>query len=154
MCGRVCVLAYVAMLFLVSRYVMCAAMCGPAPEDGGVVRVTADYMYKSEFKARAELSSESELVLEVELPPTAPMNGAKIEIKIQAIGFAIVLLRSAAHSTDVFVSSFSAYPHISRPIRLVLSPVAELLQTRYSATHASQTRLFLMKQNGRPPLVW
>jgi hypothetical protein len=71
--------------------------------------------------------------------------GAKIEkeIKIQAIGFAIVLLRSAAHSTDV-LSSFSAYPHISRPIRLVLSPVAELLlellQTRYSATHASQTR--------------
>ena len=49
-----------------------------------------DYMYKSEFKARAELSAESELVLEVELPPTAPMNGAKIEIKIQAIGFAIV----------------------------------------------------------------
>lgn len=40
-----------------------------------------DYMYKSEFKARAELSAESELVLEVELPPTAPMNGAKIEIK-------------------------------------------------------------------------
>jgi hypothetical protein len=79
------------------------------------------------------------------------MNGAKIEIKIQAIpiGFAIVLLRSAAHSTDV-LSSFSAYPHISRPIRLVLSPVAELLQTRYSATHASQTRLFLKKQNGRP----
>jgi hypothetical protein len=112
-------------------------------------------MYKSEFKARAELSAESELVLEVELPPTAPMNGAKIEIKdIQAIGFAIVLLRSAAHSTDV-LSSFSAYPHISRPIRLVLSPVAELLQTRYSATHASQTRLFLKKQNGRPaPLVW
>jgi hypothetical protein len=35
MCGRVCVLAYDAMLFLVSRYVMCAAMCGPAPEDGG-----------------------------------------------------------------------------------------------------------------------
>jgi len=35
--------------------------------------VTArDYMYKSEFKARAELSAESELVLEVELPPTAP----------------------------------------------------------------------------------
>ena len=31
-----------------------------------------DYMYKSEFKARAELSAESELVLEVELPPTAP----------------------------------------------------------------------------------
>ena len=30
-----------------------------------------DYMYKSEFKARAELSAESELVLEVELPPTA-----------------------------------------------------------------------------------
>jgi len=29
------------------------------------VRVTAwDYMYKSEFKARAELSAESELVLE------------------------------------------------------------------------------------------
>lgn len=113
-----------------------------------------DYMYKSEFKARAELSAESELVLEVELPPTAPMNGAKIEIKIQAIGFAIVLLRSAAHSTDV-LSSFSAYPHISRPIRLVLSPVAELLQTRYSATHASQTRLFLKKQIGRPaPLVW
>jgi hypothetical protein len=67
----------------------------------------------------------------------------EIMIKIQAaIGFAIVLLRSAAHSTDV-LSSFSAYPHISRPIRLVLSPVAELLQTRYSATHASQTRLFL-----------
>jgi hypothetical protein len=42
--------------------------------------VTAwDYMYKSEFKARAELSAESELVLEVELPPTAPMNGAKID---------------------------------------------------------------------------
>ena len=33
-----------------------------------------DYMYKSEFKARAELSAESELVLEVELPPTAPMK--------------------------------------------------------------------------------
>ncbi len=119
-----------------------------------------DYMYKSEFKARAELSAESELVLEVELPPTAPMNGAKIEIKIQAIpiGFAIVLLRSAAHSTDV-LSSFSAYPHISRPIRLVLSPVAEflleLLQTRYSATHASQTRLFLKKQRASTaPLVW
>ena len=115
-----------------------------------------DYMYKSEFKARAELSAESELVLEVELA-LRPLrrNGAKIEkeIKIQAIGFAIVLLRSAAHSTDV-LSSFSAYPHISRPIRLVLSPVAELLQTRYSATHASQTRLFLKKQNGRPPLVW
>jgi len=121
--------------------------------------VTAwDYMYKSEFKARAELSAESELVLEVELalrPLRVRRNGAKIEkeIKIQAIGFAIVLLRSAAHSTDV-LSSFSAYPHISRPIRLVLSPVAELLQTRYSATHASQTRLFLKKQNGRPPLVW
>ena len=36
MCGRVCVLAYDAMLSLVSRYVMCAAMCGPgALEDGG-----------------------------------------------------------------------------------------------------------------------
>ena len=47
-----------------------------------LARVTAwDCMYKSEFKARAELSAESELVLEVELPPTAPMNGAKIEIK-------------------------------------------------------------------------
>lgn len=113
-----------------------------------------DYMYKSEFKARAELSAESELVLEVELPPTA--SDERCEDRDQdpsRIGFAIVLLRSAAHSTDV-LSSFSAYPHISRPIRLVLSPVAELLQTRYSATHASQTRLFLKKQNGRPPLVW
>lgn len=85
-----------------------------------------DYMYKSEFKARAELSAESELVLEVELPPTA--SDERCEDRDQdpsRIGFAIVLLRSAAHSTDV-LSSFSAYPHISRPIRLVLSPVAEL----------------------------
>ena len=115
-----------------------------------------DYMYKSEFKARAELSAESELVWRWSCLRPLRRNGAKIEkqkeIKIQAIGFAIVLLRSAAHSTDV-LSSFSAYPHISRPIRLVLSPVAELLQTRYSATHASQTRLFL-KKLGRPPLVW
>jgi hypothetical protein len=114
-----------------------------------------DYMYKSEFKARAELSAESDLVLEVELPPTAPKSDERCEDRDVrsrskvAIGFAIVLLRSAAHSTDV-LSSFSEYPHISRPIRLVLSPVAELLQTRYSATHASQTRLFLKKQIGRP----
>ena len=113
-----------------------------------------DYMYKSEFKARAELSAESELVLEVELPPTAPMNGAKIEIyKIQAIGFAIVLLRSAAHSTDV-LSSFSAYPHISRPIRLVLSPVAELPANSLQCDACISNSSFPQETDGRPPLVW
>jgi len=78
--------------------------------------VTAwDYMYKSEFKARAELSAESELVLAtVELPPTAPMNGAKIEIKIQAIGFAKIRFCSARLHTARTYCRRSRHTHTSR----------------------------------------
>lgn len=74
-----------------------------------------DYMYKSEFKARAELSAESELVLEVELPPTAPMNGAKIEIKIQA-GLVLQLFCSARLHTARTYCRRSRHTHTSRDL--------------------------------------